>query len=169
MGLDIIAYEHATLIEDHTTPVGEWCEHTDGDEHAQAYVYTTFVPSAAGLQLIGNQGSIAYGRCYRLHGRIHDFRAGSYGGYNAWRDALAGFAATLADTRPNEFRLLTYFADNEGWIGPEAAAVLAEQFERNADAAKAHLAERADYWVEKYDDWTESFKLAAGTGVVVFA
>jgi hypothetical protein len=177
MGLDITAYEHATLLDDHGTPATDWCEAgQDGeDEHQQAYVYTPFAASAAGLELLGASDGITFGRCYRLHGSTLGFRAGSYSGYNRWRDALICAAAEIAtEGEPAPFALLTNFADNEGWIGPMAAAELAKQFERHGAAVKQLFAEGPDthdmahWFVEKYDEWVAAFKLAAGTGTVRF-
>lgn len=173
MGLDITAYEHATLLDDHKSP-DDWCTHAEdaGDDHQQAYVYTPFVASAAGLELLVSERDITFGRCYRLHGTTLGFRAGSYSGYNRWRSQLIAAANQIAvdSAATVPFTLLTNFADNEGWIGPIAAAELADQFERHAAAVKRHFGEASysEYLIEKYDEWAAAFTLAAGTGVVRF-
>ncbi len=51
------------------------------------------------------------------------FRAGSYDGYNTWREQLAALVGTTpedvwANPQPGPFMELINFADNEGFIGP---------------------------------------------------
>jgi hypothetical protein len=67
MGLDVIAFEHATPVRDHL-------DQTECDEHYVADA-DGFPQSFRGLE---------DGRCYELSGRQFGFRAGSYSGYNMW-------------------------------------------------------------------------------------
>lgn len=177
MGLDITAYQRATLLTDHEPPTDDWCpsERMDGTGHMQAYVdHAAFLPSAAGLEMYGGPGrepspnAPVRGRCYRLGGRRIDFRAGSYGGFGRWRSALESVALQLPTDDGRPFYLLTYFSDCEGWIGPKAAAVLANQFEVYGQRVKELFTDEGAYGADLYDQWGAAFRLAADHGVVRF-
>lgn len=97
-----------------------------------------------------------------------DFRAGSYNGYNRWREKLEEFA----DGR-DLFLELINFADNEGVIGPIVSAKLAIDFMENAEAAISFANARIDeseheWWLEKYSDWRKAFEMASDNGAVDF-
>lgn len=117
-----------------------------------------------------------------------DFAAGSYSGYNTWREQLAKLAAYPAvrhESRGCEVRRLhsagawaatggpfwelIHFADNEGTIGAAVAAKLAKDF---ADfQSKADAFEEADHdgWFRaKYAEWRKAFEMAADGGAVDF-
>jgi hypothetical protein len=109
---------------------------------------------------------------YVCQGEELDFRAGSYSGYNLWREQLSRMATGLAPEiiwrdeeryKDTPFFLLINFC--EGTIGTEAAKVLAQQF---ADwQAKADQHE--DTWFrEKYAQWRKAFELASDNGAVEF-
>lgn len=103
--------------------------------------------------------------------QAHSFRAGSYGGYNAWRDELARVmhgrsAEELWDGKvAGPFIELITFADNEGIIGPQVAAKLAKDFADHQ--AKAEQV-GDDYFLAKYNAWRLAFELAADGGAVNF-
>ena len=104
-------------------------------------------------------------------GEEFDFRAGSYGGYNQWRDMLCmtmrGMSANAfwADEKPGPFTELISFADNEGFIGPVVAAKLAKDFAENQERAE----KTGDEWfVGRYRDWRKAFEMAADGGAVSF-
>lgn len=105
------------------------------------------------------------------------FRAGSYGGYNAWRDDLARFASGISAEQywahsngiDLPFYELINFADNEGTIGWVAAKDLLEDFTTHHDAyVLAHAGPDGDYDIERYDDWTQACFLAANYGLIDF-
>lgn len=186
MGVSITAYETIELVEDHRSPNG-FCElryDADGNQdHDQAYVYDVFTPSAAGLELLNKKDVIRYGRCYRFKGQ-REHVGFSYGGYGMFRKALCKAAYGVGPKRAwgqpetysgHPFWLMINFADNEGWIGPHAAAQLAGEFEENADRVKTKLREKpvepmgwGDF-TEEYDTFTRLFRLAADTGAVVYS
>lgn len=111
------------------------------------------------------------------------FRAGSYGGYNHWREGLAELAgypaietedygqksmrhdagAHAAGSGP--FYELIWFSDCEGVIGSAVAAKLAKDF---ADFQEKADAFRDEYWKEKYADWRKAFEMASNGGAVSF-
>jgi hypothetical protein len=94
------------------------------------------------------------------------FQAGSYTGYNRWRaDLQRQFNPLRREDGP--FYELIWFADNEGSIGPDAAADLLADFREHA-ATYDPGTEYPDYMREKYTDWTRAFELAAGGGLVRF-
>jgi len=109
---------------------------------------------------------------YRRDGEF-GFRAGSYGGYNQWRDQLARLAgwsgATAAWDDPKSvsgpFGRLINFSDCEGYIGPAPAAKLAADFAEYQHAADRH----PDEWFrEQYSRWRKAFEMAADGGLVDF-
>lgn len=110
------------------------------------------------------------------------FRAGSYSGYNHWRDHLARCMLQLEarqvwESEPDEgsssrpFVELINFSDCEGFIGPKTSAKLAEDFSANAEKAQKYsqdLGEDQDWFYTKYKDWMAAFKAASSDGVVQF-
>jgi hypothetical protein len=94
------------------------------------------------------------------------FRAGSYSGYNIWRDWLAGISGWGTAERcwagkqtEGPFYELINFSDCEGVIGPIVAAKLAKDFEEFADKAGPD---------ERYLQWRKAFTMAADGGAVMF-
>ena len=167
MGLDATAFKVAELTEPHDE--GEDCWE---DDHVRAFIIDdSFHRSARGLTL---------NRCYRVDGRQITV-SNSYGGHSRFREELArvfyGVEPSTIWHAPDDFAdrpffELIHFADNEGTIGPEAAADLAADFEAGraewlADARIA--AEVSDWTRRKYDDeWAEAFVAAANGGLVTF-
>ena len=111
------------------------------------------------------------------------FRAGSYSGYNWWREQLCRFALEVDPGRVWEdpdafsgkpFVELINFSDAEGAIGPRTAAKLARDFQHHAarrgEWAERHLAnpDERTYFVGSYADWQHGFELAAQDGVLIF-
>lgn len=186
MGLDITAYSSLKHIGRHTKepahnegePGGldDWCYYTD---HVQAFAYALFPQSFRGLPILAQRNigrlfdktPIIDSGCFETtpDSETHDFRAGSYDSYNQWRADLRQLFNPLRLPELPFYELI-WFADNEGSIGPEAAADLLADFHEHADAyANAHPASfEASYSREKYADWTRAFELAANRGLVRF-
>lgn len=106
------------------------------------------------------------------------FRAGSYGGYNHWRDQLAqiaGYPKDESEIRPysasawkansGPFWELINFSDCEGTIGPENSAKLAKDFADFQSKADEH---QDEYFRERYSLWRNAFETASQNGAVVF-
>lgn len=105
------------------------------------------------------------------------FRAGSYSGYNVWREQLAELAgypqvgahkpySTGAwESTSGPFWELINFADNEGVIGPVVAKKLARDFAEHQSKADAHPDQ---YFRVKYSEWRRAFEMAADGGAVDF-
>ncbi len=55
-------------------------------------------------------------------------------------------------------------------IGAQTSAILAQEFAewRSGAAQFAATLLNGDYWLSLYDEWAKAFKLAAGSGAVVF-
>lgn len=94
------------------------------------------------------------------------FRAGSYGGYNDWRDWLARMSGWESAKTTGPFYELIHFADNEGVIGPKVAAKLAKDFAEHADKAKQMAQD--DFDLQRYQNWQRAFEMAADNGAVDF-
>jgi len=110
-------------------------------------------------------------------------RAGSYGGYNRWREQLAkvaGYPATdyeqygrttkrhdagAWDADSGPFWELINFSDCEGVIGSAVSAKLAKDFAEFQQAAD--LVED-EYFRSKYSEWREAFEMASDAGAVHF-
>lgn len=178
MGLDITAYSHLKAVGKHYD--GDWCEN---ENHVSAFAYAEFPQSFRGIPVLSTMqsGGSAFleGGCYETTDATeeHDFRAGSYGGYNQWRADLQEWFNPLRVT-DGPFYELIWFADNEGSIGPEAAVDLLADFREHAAAyAAAHVedpvtgrypAGEGNWYRAKYQDWTRAFELAADGGLVRF-
>lgn len=96
------------------------------------------------------------------------FRAGSYSGYNWWRNKLELFA------EGEDFQELINFSDCEGVIGQVVSKKLAEDFVMNkAKAVEYSLKIESEnrpgkWWLEQYELWREAFEFAAQNGAVDF-
>lgn len=189
MGLDITAYSHMKTAGEYRThgdEDGEGCE--EELEHTVTFAYDGFERSMRGLTGVEKQGIVGSnfigGDCYAPTEQTESmgFRAGSYSGYNAWRDELAKIAGfsnagdywngSAGEDAP--FYELINFADNEGTIGPEAAKDLLKDFRdhqgkaiafwRDSGVPEAHW----KYDIERYQDWTKACELAAADGLISF-
>ena len=108
------------------------------------------------------------------------FRAGSYGGYNEWREWLCQIAhGVTPDTiwhNSDKYKDLAFFeliefSDCDGVIGSVAAKKLLADFEDyEAKVNAAMETPRPDYvWFkDRYADWRKAFRLAADDGVLLF-
>ena len=170
MGLDITAYSKLTAVGKHVAD-GQWCEE---DGHVTALAYDCFPASFRGIPVLGTStyGGSAFidGGCYAETSGTETlgFRAGSYGGYGQWRDNLR--LQFNPNTDPDlPFYELIWFADNEGCIGPDAAADLLADFRAHADVYAPPRPEPwPDYYTDKYLNWTRACELAAEAGLIQF-
>lgn len=166
MGLDITAYSRLESVGAHT--VG-WCEQ---DDHISAYAYPNFPQSFRGIPVLGERTTVGgeqllNGGCFVATEKTerHDFQAGSYTSYGAWREDLQE-QFNPRRHRNSPFYELIWFADNEGCIGPDAAADLLADFRAHADRYQPPT--EVLYGRGKYEDWTRAFELAADGGLVRF-
>jgi len=177
MGLDITAIskmQHVGEYRTHDAPDGDGCE--EDDNHWVAFAYASFPRSMRGLTGVEKVGIVGDGfiggDCYAetADSKSHNFRAGSYSGYGRFREALAELMGHTPSDYWNDvdedepFYELINFADNEGTIGPEAAADLLEDFRKHRDL----FIEGWPDFTEVYDDWIIAFELASDAGIVSF-
>lgn len=128
-------------------------------------------------------GQVKHGVVYTFAEK-KSFRAGTYSGYNEWREELAKFAGYPAVSDPTRerhpeprhdagawaadggpFWELIHFSDCEGIIGAPVAAKLAKDF---ADHAERAAAFGDDWWRQLYALWRNAFEKAADNGAVDF-
>lgn len=128
MGLDISVYEKIELAEaityEQLKALGHEHSLYDQDDHFHVSVvheeYREKTPSPEGF--------------YKISGKRHGFRAGSYSGYNAWRRWLASVVGTTDKAVwdghvPPAFGELIHFSDCEGTLKSEVCAKLAKDFD----------------------------------------
>lgn len=110
----------------------------------------------------------------------HGFRAGSYSGYNHFRNMLCEImhgvpAKTLWENpdvfKDKEFYNIINFSDCEGYFGPEMSKKLHEDFVKHRDKFVNNVADREPYegyYTRVYDDFCLGFKIASKGGVLHF-
>lgn len=159
MGLDISAYCHAKKVD------GEF----DDERHVNVYIVDAFKTQADGL----TEG------CYEVNEYYHKhFRAGSYSGYNEWRNWLAHVVGKSdkeiwEDPGPAiPFVELINFADNEGTIGPKTSAKLLKDFQKMypevLKAAGKLDPDTSIWYLSRYFRWMDAFECASHDGFVRF-
>ncbi|WP_155420373.1 hypothetical protein [Burkholderia cepacia] len=168
-GLDVTAYSGLKRVEFPTLS-------SDGEPQGKNQVILSPVDFPERFR------GLESGKVYQFDSSF-DFRAGSYSGYNAWRNELAKLAGyqPSASTRNNvvesrydetvwkldhgPFWELINFSDAEGVIGPEVCRKVYRDFVQYRDqAAKVPDA----YFYESYGDWMKAFEMCADNGAIVF-
>ena len=155
MGLDISYYRKLTLLPDVST---------DSDGEVPDY-NTQWTPGASMVWSEGEwpgRGAPLDPNAVYSFAEKGGFRAGSYGGYGAWRRQLAGYSDGV------DFMELVIFADNEGVIGPVVAAKLAGDFAKNEARIEAATAGDDGWFMARYREWRAAFEAAADDGAVDF-
>lgn len=178
MGLDITVYKSfrpATAEElalYNAQPEDERSDWASDNDFDEPYINPHFPGREAGLP----EGLL------KIDYADAGFSAGSYGGYNQWRNQLAAMAgydkAWRSNPTPGPFMELIIFADNEGVIGPEVSAKLARDFAEWQERAEAYAQtlrdddtrddRDGDWFIRKYGEWRRAFEAASGTGYVDF-
>jgi hypothetical protein len=169
-GLDVTAFERLTLVP--SPKLGKNGEPIAEDQVRLAPV--DHVERFAGLKA---------GAVYR-YGQVFGFRAGSYSGYNEWRNELAKLAgyqqtpfksfdgktelrydATVWKIKKGPFWELIDFSDAEGVIGPAACKRVHQDFLQYQAAAAGHPDK---YFRSSYEEWMKAFAMCANDGAIVF-
>jgi hypothetical protein len=119
---------------------------------------------------------------YDNDGDFH-FRAGSYSGYNHWRDTLCraihGIEATSLWANAKKFEgkdffELINFSDCDGQMGPEVSEKLYQDFANPLNRKKLldYLKENKilddDFYEANYDDFMNAFDVSRKSGVLCF-
>jgi hypothetical protein len=163
MGLDVAYWERVILIND--TPFDEdhdWAD--DNEEWLATLVVNDAFPAQADALVTG---------IYAIHGS-NGFRAGSYSGYNKWRNWLCNvihgirpralweeFKVDPAKWHGKPFVELIHFSDNEGIFGPDTSAKLAKDF--LAHYAKVEAGAQPDHF-RLYRQFQHAFEVASADG-----
>ncbi|WP_457417766.1 hypothetical protein [Roseateles sp. P5_E7] len=169
-GLDVTAYEKLTIV-----PSPKFDK--DGEPVGENQV------KLAPVEFVERFAGLTPGKVYRYQS-LFDFRAGSYSGYNHWRNELAKLAgykqtpyksfngkielrydATVWSIKKGPFWELIDFSDAEGVIGPAVCKrVYADFLQYRATAAK----HPDEYFRSSYEDWMKAFAMCAKDGAIVF-
>lgn len=160
MGLDIVAFKKLSVVEE-----------PERDEYGDLINYNTEWTPGSSMKwseehFPGRAEGLNADSVYTYE-KIYMFKAGSYSGYNEWRDQLNTFKGKEA------FQELINFADNEGVIGPVVAKKLYEDFKKNRHEALDYSMKRMKedeslLFMELYEEWTKAFKVASDNGAVNF-
>ncbi|MBS1722696.1 MAG: hypothetical protein JSS66_06755 [Armatimonadetes bacterium] len=166
MGLDISYYQKVEYVRPHNED-----HEYDYNTQTSIYVNKDFAERADGLKT----------GVYNVTGEQDGFRAGSYGGYNAWRRQLAAMVGVTpeqiweGEVQPEQvpFYELINFSDCEGVIGPKTSLKLAKDFIQYESKVEpfVHTLEdwyEREHFVARYADWKRAFETAAGEGAVCF-
>lgn len=169
MGLDITAYRGLEKVRE----VG------DDDEPGDIAYDSGWVLPYENPDFPGRLEGLEKGLYYKA-AETFEFRAGSYSGYNLWREHLATMVGIkLPDfwggyDASKPFAELIHFTDCDGTIGPVASARIAADFDKHAGRAIEFADEvqrrtgEGEWFLEKYRAWHKAFKLAADHGCVRF-
>jgi len=157
MGLDITVYKNLQVVDNPQL-----------DEDGELLNYDTEWKPGASMEwsekyFPGRGEGIEPNKVYSWD-VAYEFEAGSYSGYNWWREKLKEFA------EGDQFKELIDFADNEGVIGFVVAEKLYKDFKENRNRAKEYskTLDDGEYWFSKYLKWEEAFEKAKEHGAVEF-
>jgi hypothetical protein len=180
MGLDIHAASHLRYLG--PIPKAEERDRLEQELSAQdkclSDVYFFLYPNdpAHKAQLAGMKPGLYE---YTDQTQQHGFRAGSYSGYNWWRQQLCQFAQGVEPeevwNHPRRYRgkpfvELIDFTDCDGRIGTKVAAKLAQDFRDHKKLAADFFSTLGEEncGVEVYEDFARAFELAAQDGALRF-
>lgn len=187
MGLAIAAYSRLDYIGHHPGKTEDReCEYdpkTFERRHIDAFAYECFphalegIPGSPEIRRIESRpDSFLEVGCFAITPgtEAHTFGAGSYSGYNRWREHLGiCFGWNRETTDP--FMELIHFADNEGTLLWKAARELAGDFEAGREKWRDYVLglpnvdpHRGSWWIEVYEDWAHACRLAGDGGLIDF-
>lgn len=170
MGLDVSAYSNV-----------KECPHAPLDEDGYLVDYDRFQRVNAS-DFPERADDLQDGSIYGEWTDSMSFRAGSYSGYNSWRNHLAmvagypeksyvtefynttSYCVDCWEGQPGPFAELINFSDCEGVIGPKTSAKLLQDFIDFEEKA----AEEEEWFYERYQNFKKAFELAAENGFVKF-
>lgn len=158
MGLDIRAYSNITPTDESVSE--------DDFQGFYSDTHNDFIERLAPLV-----NGVRYDGDDELH-----FRAGSYRGFNNWREQLAklaGYSASGADERHQhsqgawnlsggKFWELIHFSDCDGCIGSVAAKKLLSDFEGT------DVSDQDDFFKTIYENFKRACRIASNNGAIYF-
>lgn len=163
MGLDIIAY--SSLSNPIDVNYDELSEDEQDDIHDN-YISLYFNPD------FPDHAKDITSEFFKDGIKEVSFQAGSYSGYNIWRNWLATIGGFKSDEdvwenfEQGPFVEMINFSDCEGVIGPAYCAKLYKDFVDYQHVVDA-LPEDQDYNKQLYHKWKEAFRVSC-TGAVEF-
>ena len=157
MGLDIIAYKGLKRVEN---PVFDEDGFPKNEEEWMPGAGLTWAEEHWKGRSEPIEADVVYTRTER-----YKFRAGSYSGYNWWRDRLDEFKGDCA------FQELINFSDCEGVIGSVVSRKLYEDFKKYHDEAIIYAKgfKDGDFFIDRYEKWLKAFEIAKDNGAVDFS
>jgi hypothetical protein len=175
MGLDVSAYSRMKKLDCLFNADGEPVDQVTREEIGK-FVQVNHQPNFP-----GRADEFEDRACYS-YDDSDDLRAGSYSGYNQWRNDLAklagyplgqyeqygknwdSYCVTCWNGGTGPFSELINFSDCEGVIGSAVARKLAADFAEFQSAADAI----GGFFADKYAGWRKLFDLASDGGCVRF-
>ena len=168
MGLDITAYKKLTPVQDGLAVLDKNGDLADSDSF---FRISDLDITCTEKDWPGRTSGLEPG-VFEFEERL-DFWAGSYSGYNEFRNWLATVGGWESDeacwhgpATEGPFYELINFADNEGVIGPNTAKKLEKDFADFREEATKKAT--ADWHMSDYDQWHNAFALAAKGGAIDF-
>ena len=153
MGLDITAYKNIRIRE------------LTKDEEGEYYFSNSGFKQSNMPNLENKEIQIEFDDGF-------DFRAGSYGGYNRFRNQLCLASNNISadelwksENENLKFYWLINFTDCDGYIGTDYCKILYDEFVKYEKEIKLSLDE---YYYQTYDNFKEAFRLGADNGLVSF-
>ena len=150
MGLDITAYRNIKIVE--------------GEEPEYYFANSGFKQS--------NMTNIENKEIQMDFDESFDFGAGSYSGYNIFRNELCLASNNITaeqlwslQDETLKFYWLINFSDCEGYIGTSYCKILYDEFVKYEEEVKTKLDE---YYHKKYDYFKEAFRVGESDGLVNF-
>jgi len=111
----------------------------------------------------------------------HHFRAGSYSGYNLFRNTLSKSILGVPDEtvweKSEEYKgkpmyEIISFSDCEGCMGPAVCKKLHNDFVENREKFVQYLKSvgggSVDHYCSIYDDFTKGFRMVSNEGILIF-
>lgn len=164
MGLDITAYKQIQKVEAIDDGGDFYVKGTDDLVDFHATINPDFKERAEDIE---------DNSCYSAVDSF-GFKAGSYGGYNAWRNSLARIAGYKKvdgrfdsgawESREGAFYELINFSDCEGVIGSSVSKKLYQDFLSFDEKAT----QEGEYFYPTYINFMTAFKFASESGAVDF-
>ncbi|SOK58627.1 hypothetical protein [Yersinia phage fHe-Yen9-04] len=183
MGLDITAYQNIKIIDSPDLDDNDEIIGLSYDEYFNVYNYTYFKEHFKDLEVNG----------YYEFEDSFNFRAGSYGGYNSWRNELAFIVCklnNLSSTLPSDTKNLysniiwnlpennniplykfINFSDCEGIIGTEYCNIIYKELLSIETEFKSHnymFDDAYNHNNKLFDNWLLAFKMGSENGCVSF-
>ena len=164
MGLDITAYQKVNKSE-------EWFQKSGIEDFHESHLFKHEHPQ---MDRSPNMESGSY----YVGGESYRFCAGSYSGYNKFREALSvgilGSTPQEVWNNPEKYQGLPFvelidYSDCEGFFDSEFSKKLFKDFESNEEKFKAYCESLGvNFYFQRYLDFKRGFELASDGGVLVF-